>query len=534
MPYKPSNKNTFINLSILILLFIISVVIRVDNLKKPMGRHHEYVTAHVLCTDYMFYKYGASKFYYSPVNNFDSEAERKSSKFYPLKDKENNFYYYSYPPFAFLFPHFIFSALNSPPSVLGIRIISLFIHLCSALLVFLLVLRFFNKSIKDQIFIPALISYFLYLFSTGNLWFHSQVYFSDMLVQPLILVLMLFLQKYFTINQRPGLLFYLGLFIVSFLAVYTEYLALFFLFFTGIYLIIAYFKTKLNTHLISIAVISSATILSLGLMLFQYSKIDSSEALKNAMTERYTIRSGHNQSAATGGLTMKKNISYDIVSEFYEENYSYLLDFAWVTFIIFILVLLFKKKEVIDAMKLSIIKLFSIALLAYLAHMVIFFNFNAIHDFGTLKFTLIIIPLAGFFLGVLYEFLLNDLPKLKKYSTILILCGATLFFHFSLNKYYLINNPSIIPKYISEIPKLTEKYATSKTFVGANVYFTYETCFYSKRRVEGVASLHDLRYILNHCNISEGLFLDRTKEFYNIIKINSKGDTLLYVKEPIK
>jgi hypothetical protein len=532
MSFKIPNRNRFVNLSLLVILFIVSILIRFDNLKTPMGRHHEYITAHVLCTNYMFYKYGASKYYFSPVINFDSEAEKKCSKFHLLKDKENNFYYYSYPPFAFLLPHFVFSIFNCEPNVLGIRIISLIIHFCSALLIFILVLRFFNKSTADPVFFPALLSYFLYLFSTGNLWFHSQVYFADMLVQPLVLGLMVLLQKHLATIGRNGFFFYSVLFLVSFLAVYTEYLALFFVLFTGLFLLISSIKERRSVHFIFIATIFLSAIMAIGLMLFQYSRIDSLDALIKAMTERYKIRSGYHNNAS-GGFNITETKSYENLSKFYYENYGPLLYFVLATVLVSLIFVFFRKNRTTNGKQSNFLKLFIIILLSYFLHMAFLFNFNAIHDFGTLKFTLLAIPLCGFLIGTIYKIVINDFAGLKKVFFIILGLGTILFFHFSINKYYELNSSAKIPKYISEIPPLVKKYGDPKTFICSNTPFTYETCFFSKRRVESIESKHDLIYILNYCNIKEALMLFRNTGNYDIVRINYKGDTISHFIEPL-
>lgn len=532
MSIKIPYRNTLLNLSILVVLFIISIIVRFENLSKPMGQHHEYITAHVLCTNYMFYKHGASTFYYSPVMNFDSEAERKCSKFHLLKDKKNNFYYYSYPPFAFLFPHFVFTMFSCEPNVLGIRIISLIIHLCSALLIYILVLRFFDKSIIEPLFFPALLSYFLYLFSTGNLWFHSQIYFADTLVQPFILGLMVLLQKHLVTIGRNGFFFYFILFVVSFFAVYTEYLAFFFVLFAGGFLLITYIKDRRNAHLIFTMTIFSSTILSIGMMLFQYSRIDSLGAIIKAMTERYKIRSGYHENAS-GGLNIMENKSYANLLQFYSENYGALLYFVMATILVALIALFLRKSGGLNSTQNNFSKLFLIVLLAYFLHIALLFNFNAIHDFGTLKLTLIAIPLSGFLIGVVYKILLNDFPGLKKVFFIVVGLGSILFFHFSVNKYHELNSPAKIPKYISEIPKLVKKYGAPNTFICSNTPFTYETSFYSKRRVEYIESKHDLMYILNYCKINMALFLFRKTDYYDIVKINPKGDTISRYIEPL-
>jgi hypothetical protein len=162
--------------------------------------------------------------------------------------------------------------------------------------------------------------------------------------------------------------------------------------------------------------------------------------------------------------------------------------------------------------------------------MAVFFNFNAVHDFGTLKLTLIIIPFIGILLGRINQQAINRMGKL--YPILSIIATIT-FIHFSLNQYYDVNSSSATDPSTIELPVLVKKYGHSDLLICANSYFTYEPCFYSKRRIESIKNIHDLKYVLKFCDISEGIFFERTSEHYNIYQINKQGDTLAYIKAPL-
>src|ERR1044071_5028 len=130
---KSVKKYFYINTGLILILFSLSVIVRLDNLKAPMGRHHEWLTGHVLTTLSIFEKNGMAEHYYSPVFTFPETAERALLNKQEFKDKNNYDYYTSYPPFCFIFPYLIFKLFHLKVSLLGIRIIGLGIHFICAL-----------------------------------------------------------------------------------------------------------------------------------------------------------------------------------------------------------------------------------------------------------------------------------------------------------------------------------------------------------------------------------------------------------------
>jgi hypothetical protein len=68
MNWLKNNKFDLIGIGIILFLFLISFQVRKENLAAPMGRHHEWITAHSLITAEIWEENGGpSNFGFNPV-----------------------------------------------------------------------------------------------------------------------------------------------------------------------------------------------------------------------------------------------------------------------------------------------------------------------------------------------------------------------------------------------------------------------------------------------------------------------------------
>ncbi len=326
------NKLT-INVLLIVIIFIISVLIRLDNLRAPLGRHHEFITGHVLSTVSILESNGASAHYFAPVATFNSSADLAVAAKDSLKDKRGYGYYTSYPPFCFTLPYFIFKATGTHASIAGIRLISLINHFLCALLILLIVNRMYGKKLKETIYYPSYIAYLLYLFAAGNLWFHANLWFADMLVHLFILsslfVFMSIYEKPAEKLKRKVVL----LFVFTFLGVYTEYLALFVAFFIGVYLLLKLIKNR--KYIIYLITIIVASVSSLGLVVYQYSSIAGFKNYKQAAISKYKVRSGYDKAYFKSGQpTIYDRHNLDGIWYNYTMNYNALVLYSEISLVI--------------------------------------------------------------------------------------------------------------------------------------------------------------------------------------------------------
>ena len=182
----------------LIVIFLFSVQLRSFNLNKPIGRHHEWITAHTLMTLQIWERGGGPEhFHFSPVYTYEEQGNKKIGILGGVEDGKGNFYYVSYPSFGFLVPYYSIKIFGAGFSVLSIQVFGLVLHFIIATVLFILIHLVLNKRIGAEFCFSAWIGYLLYVFSGGNLWFHSNVYFVDVLMQLFfVLLLLLFIIIY--------------------------------------------------------------------------------------------------------------------------------------------------------------------------------------------------------------------------------------------------------------------------------------------------------------------------------------------------
>ena len=171
------------NLLLLLFLFAVSIAMRLPNLNKSLARHHEWLSAHVLVTETAWNKASISEYYFSPVYKYGEDITLQADFFSVVKDKNANTYYVSYPPFCFIAPYLFFKLFCLTPSFFGLQIFSLLIQLFTALILVSLIYKVKQKNMREDIYVPALGAFAVYVFSTANLWFCCNVYFADMLGQ---------------------------------------------------------------------------------------------------------------------------------------------------------------------------------------------------------------------------------------------------------------------------------------------------------------------------------------------------------------
>lgn len=401
-------------IALISLMFVFSVIIRRDNLSAPIGRHHEWITAHTLITCEIWSENGGpSAWHFSPVYTYPGKGNLNRNLLGGVIDEEGYVYYVSYPPFAFLFAYYATSVLGEP-DVDSIRTVNLFIHFLCSLLVYLLAVLLASPEKRKYLSVAGLMAAFLYLFSAGNLWIHGNLYFADTLVMPLVIVvLVLVVIIYQKIYQREWLVFS-ALFVVLFLATYTEWLGLFLAFYCGVSFFILFLFSREKRFLKVFLVCAAASALALGITVYQYSSIAGWEKLRAVSERKYDERSGHQVgSNSPVEFSLESEAAYQFMIGKISAQYKMtenLVGIAGIALAVFLLIPNARRRIVIFKPHLLILLLL---LLAILTHYYLFFNFNSMHDFSALK--------TGFFMMLVILICISLIESTLKFSGEIIL-----------------------------------------------------------------------------------------------------------------
>jgi hypothetical protein len=386
-----------------VLIFVLSVIIRLPNLNRPLDAHHEWLTSTVLRVQRIWYEEGALRHRFLPIMTYGNEADKNIANVAEIRDATGNFYHTSYPPLAYIFPYLVFRLVNIYPDVLPLQILNLALHFISSLLIFLIISLLTKKRYIGSLNMPALLGFTLYLFAPATLWFHSNVYSRDMLVQPLFIAGVYVTAKLIA-SQDKKPIHYLVLGLTNFLMISTEWLGVFFAFSVFLFALLNIRKREMRIVLCTVAISSIA---SLTLMIWHYSQISGFDVFVKSSFEKYSYRSGAFQTAESGGFTLWNRRAWQRLAGHYRDGY---LPFLVLVYSICVAYLALLKKRLSKDMflknRLEIITLY-LCMAPVVLHHLVLFNFTSVHDFSVLKAG----GLIAIFTPLLYYRLINVIER---------------------------------------------------------------------------------------------------------------------------
>lgn len=273
-------------------IFLLSVVVRLPMLNRPLSKHHEFCTAISLRVMQIWYDNGIENYHFNPVMTFNNTADKyinnSANTSGKMIDSLGNYYYVSHPPFAYYFPFAIFKLLHIRPNVLPLQILNLIFHFISGLFVYFIVcLLSFNRA-RSLPYRPGVVAFVIYTFLPATMWFQGNVYMADMAVHLLFIIgvytalKMIIRQKF----RSPKYIFFYVLCLA--LMIYTSWLGVFFAFGILVYSLLHVRSNKGFNVLIWTTVITGFVMLRL--IVYQYSQINGPEAYLNEMINRYIQR----------------------------------------------------------------------------------------------------------------------------------------------------------------------------------------------------------------------------------------------------
>ncbi|GIV34946.1 MAG: hypothetical protein KatS3mg031_2481 [Chitinophagales bacterium] len=481
-------------------LFILSVIVRLPTLDRPLSKHHEFCTAIALRIMQVWAAGGIHNYCFNPAMNYPGAANRGINNFASasgkMKDAAGNYYYVSHPPLAYYFPFFVFRLLGIKPDVWAMESFNLLTHFLCAVTLAGIVFLLTSGPIADSQ--PAVVmAAVAYLFSPGPLWFHSNVYMADTLVQLFFTTGLFAALKYYITGKSRWILFY-GCF--QFLMVFSSWLGVFAAISVPVGALISERcrRKHLFAKIAAIALLS--TFSALALTIFQYSGIAGFSALLEEWQCRLEVRSG--LSAFPPSLSRLASGSATCIL-------NYLAAYLPVLLAIFLLVI-FRKKQLSALIRLPTFVFFFLSSVIPVALLHLVLSNYAGHDFTTLY--------AGLFLSVFLGIgmaLHNERKKLLAGAVLLVICGT--------GQYYFINRPGALSR-------TGEPYAIHKTigerisqvaapheviFILKNpngIPIMPETIFYAGRNIQTCKSESEARAFLRQTDNLQGVLLEITAQ----------------------
>lgn len=383
---KITKNKIIISAIAIFIVFLISLLIRLPWINRDLTEQDS-LTASILRYWVIWDINGITTYKFNPVTTFpDKYLTTNKNLDYSknnsaLKDKNNNYYYTSYPPFSYIFPYIILKFLHIPRGILSLRLFSMFFHFISSFFIFLIL----KLLIKQNIF--SLLGAIVYLFSPITLWYQGFVYMADMMVQSFWIIEIYLVSLYFLKNKKNNFILLSCIGIMNFIALYSEWLAVFFAFVIFIYAIIKIKKDKNN--IIFASIIALSTFLALVLIIFQYSQISGFHNFLSHSIQKYLIRSG---SEGFGQFSPFRIIIH------YGKGFLPQLILLIILFFKYIIKPASTKnygKNFINMYTKQEIFVLMLAILPALFHHIVFFQFTVVHSFSALPGAVFIALLIG-------------------------------------------------------------------------------------------------------------------------------------------
>jgi len=394
---------------LLIGIFLISVLVRLPHLDRPLSKHHEFCTAIVLIPLQNWAENGASIYHYSPSITFEGTANHHIENLtaYPV-EADGRYYYLSHPPFAYVLPYFCFQIFGIYPTPLALQVFNLLFHLLSCLLIYKIV-RIITKETSQKVHFGALASFLVYLFAPATLWFHGNAYMSDMFISNILILgiwvtLKAFLRKEKTAmsdtSKVSNILQVSSIGIVVFLMIYTEWLGNFFAFSVFVLALIKAFSRKEKTAMSDTSKVSDISlsrrgywlaiagacvlgvVAGLGLTFWQYSSIAGFETYRAYFLHRFGARSGAQFSDNGVFYFLWKYGKMMLrIAKHYATGFLPVLVFGAALWGVFI----YGTKKIFQPTNTATRYFWWLAGFPILMHHLVFVEFTVVHDFAALK-----------------------------------------------------------------------------------------------------------------------------------------------------
>ena len=366
------------NLLLIFLIFTLSIFIRLPNIDRPLSSNYEWVTAHTLVTLSIWEKEGITNHNFNPIYTFPNANDHYVKC--PISGVSNSlgdYYYVSYPPFSFIFPHLFFDLFRISPSTLSLQIFNITLHLLCSILLFIIISQVASLE-KSKVNYPALLGSAIYILSPLNLWNHANVYFADILVQLFFLLTLLFSLRFHKANN-PRLNDYLFLLLSVFFMMYTEWLG-----YLMALCLIAY--ALFNKRFFLFTWLTFTSLCVIIITLFQYSSISGIDDYLQTLLNRYSERSGQ-----YGRAQIYQVESHLFLLQMYLRNYFPYLIILLFTF----LVSFITRKTTRISLPGSAITILLLSLIPVVLHHILLFEFTIIHELSLVKSSIFIAIFIG-------------------------------------------------------------------------------------------------------------------------------------------
>ncbi len=399
-PKKKRNKAILLEVSIVVILFAVSLFLRWPNIDRHLGSGHEWLSAHTLIQHRIWDEQGAINNRFRFLFNYSRDADKfinnASMSDYEtdnFHDENGNYYYPSYPSLAIALPYVLFKAFHISFDVFNIQIFNLILHLICALLLYCIVSLVYQS--KARFNFAAILAAALYLLLPLNMWYSSNTYFVELFMQPayifLVLIALILKKQGKMFKRSKKVLFLFLLALASFIACSSEWLGLLAVIFLTLYFLIFIKRSAIYKYMaVSLA---SGAVLAMGVYLWQYAGAIGLSNFLRYLFNKFIFRSGANEA----GLSQ---VDFSVIGMHYLYGFYALL--AIFLFVFFIAV--FSRRR---GRRDHYFSKYGFVLSAFFVpafvHQVLFLNFTTVHHYAPLKISMFFILACCLLIGEMMD-----------------------------------------------------------------------------------------------------------------------------------
>ena len=437
---------------ILAVFFIISIVIRIPNLDRPLSKHHEFNAAIVLNVCNTWKNTGGIVAHnFTPIIFFGKSADTVFMQG-PNFSKGKN-YYISMGPFHFMAPYIFFNVLGLPMTPLYLQFFAILLSLIGVIILYKLLLSLFINY--NNVKFISLITSIIFIFLQSTLWFFSNAYCHESLALIFYLIQLYYVIKLIINNNTPTNKDYILLIFVTMLGAATDWFNFFTSGFIAMYFLIKYFKTQKLCYLKLAICIIISSVISVFVFISYYVTEINFQQLTSMLHNKFSSRSLQLGPDKHYFLLYCKQALFHFVTTFSVFGILYVVYYK--TFFTYL-----KTKAIYF-------------LTAPLLYSILLLEFTAENEYAMLKFIPFIL------IGSSYLFVTVT------YKQLLIITSTIIVFNIAL--YYFINVPGEVSFNKSRYDciktageKVKRESNSNQVILTANKYYNYQALMYYANR----------------------------------------------------
>ena len=503
------------------LLFAASILIRHPLFNHEFTGSWEWLSAHTLLTSQLWNETPASIHHFNLLYTFPAPTDKFIDNLWQsgVPDRFENYYYVSMPHLAFLTPYLFFRLTGQSPTLPGLQIFALLVHLLTCGLIYLLVRQLTQGYAASRI--AALAAFSVILFAPTALYFYQNAVVGTILVIPHTIGV---LMSVTALSKKPRLIAWLALFLCLLLGCLTDWQAYFTALSTAVVVLAVAARKRLDRRIaLGIAALCGlAVVLAAAIIVAQDSRIAGLQPFLTIILGRFKVRVG---ASASTGLGLNTIGYYRNMARFY-------LAYAPFLLLSLILIAIIRRRKDRDDLRRQILSRTGLALvistLAVLIDHIVLANHTSQQSFTTLNSLVPIAILVGTAVLALLETSTNVRRQLVIAVAGLVLCSLI-----SVAGYYVayLHRPQPYTAIASAVRSIAQPndvlFSTGDGFTMPSDFAIPQLLFYLRHNVEVVGSQSEAQTYLNCHPFSRGvlIYLDRDYRVTHLAAVTKISDS---------